>query len=289
MKAARAFHVAGVTATSNVLAGRLYGVPVKGTMAHSYVQAHESELDAFRAFTALYPETILLVDTYDTLEGVRKVVALADELGDDFHVRGIRLDSGDLAELAFRAREILDAAGLDHVEIFASGGLDEFVIADLVQQGAPITGFGVGTHMGVARDAPALDMAYKLTAYGGTGRLKLSSGKRILPGRKQVFRVADGDADVRDVIARAGEEAEGRPLLEPVMANGRRLPAGRRSLDDARRHAGEQLARLPAHVRAIRPAEPPFSVGVSDALRQYQDEVADAVAWDGALPQGRPA
>jgi nicotinate phosphoribosyltransferase len=187
LKAARAFHIAGVDATSNVLAGKLYGMPVAGTMAHSFIQAHDSELAAFRDFAAIYPETTLLVDTYDTLDGVRNVVRLAEEIGSDFRVRGIRLDSGDLGELARASRRILDE-GLDRVEIFASGGLDEHEVERLVESGAPIDGFGVGTRMGVSSDAPSLDMAYKLTEYAGRVRLKLAPGKRILPGRKQVFR-----------------------------------------------------------------------------------------------------
>ncbi|HEX2163903.1 MAG TPA: nicotinate phosphoribosyltransferase, partial [Thermoanaerobaculia bacterium] len=192
MKAARAFHVAGVAGTSNVLAGAVYGMPVSGTMAHSWVQAHDDELAAFRAFAALYPETVLLVDTYDTLAGVEKVAVLARELGDGFRVRAVRLDSGDLAELAKRSREILDAAGLERVEIFASGGLDEDSVAALVAAGAPIDGFGVGTRMGVSQDAPTLDAVYKLTSYAGRGRMKVSPGKETLPGRKQVFRVEEG-------------------------------------------------------------------------------------------------
>jgi nicotinate phosphoribosyltransferase len=182
MKGARAYWVAGLAATSNVLAGRVYGVPIAGTMAHSFVQAHEDELTAFRAFARLYPDTVLLVDTYDTLLGIDRVIELARELGDAFRVRAVRLDSGDLAALAVEARRRLDAAGLHRVEVFASGGLDEHRIAELVARGAPIDGFGVGTRMGVSEDAPALDMAYKLTAYAGEGRLKLSPGKRILPG-----------------------------------------------------------------------------------------------------------
>lgn len=278
IKAARAFHVAGVTATSNVLAGHLYGVPVTGTMAHSYVQAHEREVDAFRAFAALYPDTILLVDTYDTLDGIRKVVDLARELGEDFRVRGVRLDSGDLAALAAAARDILDQGGLEGVQIFASGGLDEHEIARMVAQDVPIAGFGVGTRMAVSRDAPALDMAYKLTSYAGAGRLKLSTGKKILPGRKQVFRLERGGEAVRDVIARHDEELPGRPLLEPVMRGGRRLVAGRRSLEEARRYAREQIAALPPRLRALEPARPPYRVDVSDALQAYQDEVSEAVA-----------
>jgi nicotinate phosphoribosyltransferase len=286
LKGARAYHVAGLAGTSNVLAGRVYGVPITGTMAHSYVQAHDGELDAFRAFTRLYPETVLLVDTYDTLDGVRNVVRLARELGDEFRVRAIRLDSGDLAELAFRSREILDEAGLERVEIFASGGLDEHSIAELVARGAPIDGFGVGTSMGVSKDAPALDIAYKLTAYAGKGRLKLSPGKKILPGRKQVFRIEEGEGEgrraVRDVIARADEEAPpgGRPLLVHVMAGGRRLPTGRVSLDEARERARDETARLPERLRTLEPPDEPYPVEVSAGLRAFQEEVAGRVEGD---------
>jgi nicotinate phosphoribosyltransferase len=277
LKAARAFHIAGIDGTSNVLAGQVYGVPVTGTMAHSYIQAHDDELEAFRAFAELYPETVLLVDTYDTLEGVRKVVRLAGELGEDFAVRALRLDSGDLGQLAKATRKILDQAGLSQVEILASGGLDEYEIRRLLGSGAPIDGFGVGTHMGVARDAPALDMAYKLTEYGGRGRLKLSSGKKILPGPKQVWReIRDGVA-IRDRITTADEEAPGRPLLEPVMENGTRLPEAHRSLDEARRHARDSVALLPVEIQGIDAAEP-FPVEVSDALQSRQNRVEEVVA-----------
>ncbi|NIU35139.1 MAG: nicotinate phosphoribosyltransferase, partial [Gemmatimonadetes bacterium] len=282
LKAARAFHVAGLAATSNVLAGHVYGVPVTGTMAHSYIQAHDDEMEAFRAFAELYPETILLVDTYDTLEGVRRVVELARELGDEFRIRGVRLDSGDLGELAKQSRKILDEAGLRDVEIFASGGLDEDEIRRLVRAGAPIDGFGVGTGMGVSNDAPALDIAYKLTHYAGKGRLKLSPGKKILPGRKQIFRIEEGGRAVRDVIGRADEELPGRPLLRKVMEGGERLPEARESLDAARERAREERARLPEELRALEPADPPYPVQVSEELRDYQTEVARRMASDQA-------
>jgi nicotinate phosphoribosyltransferase len=278
LKAARAFHIAGVAATSNVLAGKQYGVPVAGTMAHSYVQAHDDEAAAFRAFARLYPTTVLLVDTYDTLEGVAKVVDLAKELGDRFSVRAVRLDSGDLAELARQSRKRLDDAGLERVEIFASGGLDEDEIATLLDHGAPIDGFGVGTSMGVSRDAPDLDIAYKLCEYAGKGRLKLSAGKPVLPGRKQVFRVCEGEHAIRDVITTADDDQPGRPLLMPVMRGGRRLEAAAVDLDSAREHARGEIARLPDRVRAIAPADPPYPVEVSAALSQYQERVRKIVA-----------
>ncbi len=273
LKGARAFHVAGVDATSDVLAGRVYGIPVAGTMAHSYVQAHDDERAAFRAFTALYPDTILLVDTYDTIEGIRHVVALAAELGDEFRVRGVRLDSGDLDSLSRRARELLDAAGLRQVEVFASGSLDEHRIAELVRAGAPIAAFGVGTLMGVSRDAPYLDLAYKLTDYAGQGRLKTSTGKETLPGRKQVFRVEEDGRALRDVIARSDEAGPGRPLLRPVMKGGRRIDPQPEPLSRIRARAAGELARLPERLRALEPADPPYPVEISAELRAHRDAV----------------
>ncbi|MFN2420600.1 MAG: nicotinate phosphoribosyltransferase [Gemmatimonadota bacterium] len=278
MKAARAFHVAGVASTSNVLAGAVYGMPIAGTMAHSYVQAFDEEIDSFRAFARLYPETILLVDTYDTIEGVEKVVELARELGGDFRVSGVRIDSGDLIELTFRAREILDRAGLDRVGIFLSGGLDEHKVARIVGAGTPVVGFGVGTRMGVAPDAPALDIAYKLVEYGGEGRLKLSPGKPILPGRKQVFRLEEKGGAVRDLLARHDEEHDGEPLLIRVMKGGERSEAGREALDQARVRAKREIGRLPERVRAIEPADPAYTIEISQALRASQRAVARQVA-----------
>jgi len=277
LKAARAFYIGGVTATSNVLAGKRYGIPVAGTMAHSYVQAHEDEAAAFRTFARLYPQTILLVDTYDTLDGVRKVIALAETLGSDFQVRAVRLDSGDLAWLARETRRLLDDAGLQGVEIFASGGLDEDVISALLSSGAPIDGFGVGTHMGVSSDAPDLDIAYKLCEYADEGRLKLSSGKLVLPGRKQVFRVLkDGQAE-RDIITRDGERCDGHALLEPVMHHGKRISA-MQPLTQVREHARTQIRQLPARVRANTPATPPYPVTVSPELLRFQQHVREKVA-----------
>jgi nicotinate phosphoribosyltransferase len=273
LKSARAFWIAGVASTSNVLAGKLYGVPVAGTMAHSYIQAHENERAAFRAFAQVFPETVLLVDTYDTLAGVQKVIDLAKTLGEDFKVKAVRLDSGDLLTLSKEARRMLDEAGLGNVEIFASGGLSEDVITTLLSANAPIDGFGVGTSMGVSSDAPDLDIAYKLSEYAGKGRLKLSTGKPILPGRKQVFRIEKDGQDVRDVIACADEDPVGRPLLVPMMRNGKRLPEGTVDLTTARQYAQEQIARLPERVRAITPADPPYPVEVSQTLADLQQRI----------------
>ena len=272
MKAARASFIAGVDATSNVLAATVYGIPASGTMAHSYVQAHESELEAFREFAAVYPDTVLLVDTYDTFEGVRNVIRLARELGPAFRVRALRLDSGDLFALSVEARRMLDEAGLGQVGLFASGGLDEDIIGDLVARGAPIGGFGVGTAMGVSSDAPSLDAAYKLVQYDSKGRMKLSAGKATVPGRKQVFRMDDG----RDVVAMSGEDLGGRPLLQPVMRGGRRTRSI--SLDEARAHAREERSRLPARLLAPPRATEPYRVELSAALEAERNRLRQSLS-----------
>ncbi len=277
VKAARAFHVAGVEGTSNVLAGALYGIPLRGTMAHSYVQAHESEIVAFRDFARLYPGTILLVDTYDTLGGVKKVIELAVDPESDVSVGGIRLDSGDLGRLALESRALLDEAGLTEVRIFASGGLDEHEIRALLAAGAPIDAFGVGTRMGVSRDVPALDIAYKLTSYAGRGRLKLSPGKGILPGRKQVFRVEEEGRAVRDILALADEAGPGRPLIRQVMKDGARTAGGKEPLAEARARARREIDRLPERLRALAPAESAYPVWVSDELEAYRRSIAEHV------------
>ncbi len=266
MKAARSFYIAGVHSTSNVLAGLVYGIPVAGTMAHSYVQAHATEIEAFRAFAELYGETVLLVDTYDTLKAVGRVVALAREMGERFRVSALRLDSGDLGSLSKAARKILDEAALQRVSLFASSSLDEYAIANLVAEGAAITGFGVGTHMGVSEDAPFLDMAYKLVEYAGAGCTKLSPKKPILPGRKQMFRRSEHGEAVGDVIARHDERLEGRPLLVQMMKGGRRTAAGIETLSAGRERARREIAALPARLRALEPAEPAYPVAVSPAL-----------------------
>lgn len=274
MKAMRAFYIAGVDATSNVLAGQVYGFPVSGTMAHSYIEAHDDESMAYRAFAKVYPDTVLLVDTYDTLDGVHKVVQLAREQGDAFQVRAVRLDSGNVTELAKRARQILDDAGLGQIGIFVSGSLDEHRIARMIAEGAPVNGFGVGTRMGVSNDAPYLDSAYKLVEYAGRARMKLSTGKSTLPRRKQVFRRHDGDRAQHDVIALQDEQLEGTPLLKKVMEHGRRLPAGQVDLGEARERARQGIASLPQHLRALQKAEPGYRVEISDALRRERDRLA---------------
>jgi nicotinate phosphoribosyltransferase len=270
IKGARASYIGGVVSTSLAAAGKTYGIPVAGTMAHSFVEACASETQAFGAFSGVFPETVLLVDTYDTLEGVKKVIELARDRKTNFKVRGVRLDSGDLDALSRETRRLLDEAGLNSVKIIASGGLDEAGIDKLTARDAPIDIFGVGAEMAVSSDAPALDIAYKLTEYAGLGRMKLSSGKRSLPGRKQVFRLFQDGVQAGDVIARRDERLAGAPLLRPVMLAGKRVATETFELSEIRAHAEEMLSRLPESLRRLPPSEPRYPVAISDRLSEYE-------------------
>jgi nicotinate phosphoribosyltransferase len=270
MRLARCAWIAGFDATSNVAAGRDYGIPVAGTMAHSYVQSFPDEVEAFRAFARAYPDrTILLVDTYDTPEGVRRAAAVGLELARGGHrLAGVRLDSGDLLALSREARAILDGAGLD-AEIYASSNLDEDELDALLAAGAPIDGFGVGSRLAVSSKAPYLDMVYKLVDLDGHPSRKLSSGKVTLPGCKQVWRLRDADgAFAGDVLALADEEPppDAEPLLRDAIAAGTERSG--EPLDAVRARALEQRTSLPAAHRAL-DAEP-YPVRLSaglDALR----------------------
>ncbi|OBH27564.1 nicotinate phosphoribosyltransferase [Mycobacterium sp. E342] len=275
LKVARAGYLAGLAGTSNLLAAREYGIPAVGTMAHSFVQAFDNERDAFAAFARIYPGTTLLVDTYDTLRGVDRVIELAKAKA-DLNIAAVRLDSGDLGALSKAARAKLDAAGLDGVEIFASSGLDEHRIAALVKDGCPIDAFAVGTKLVVAQDAPALDMAYKLVEYDGTGRTKFSSNKVIYPGRKQVVRRLDRGMFAGDTIGRPDEQLDGEPLLVPVMKNGRRLPSGDADLPTSRNWARQQVDRLPPRLRAVEADGWCYPVDVSPGVTRELEKLRRA-------------
>ena len=264
VKVARAAYLVGAVGTSNLLAARRYRIPAFGTMAHSFVQTFDDERQAFEVFNQMYPGTTLLVDTYDTLRGVQRVIEMAERLGGAFQVHALRLDSGDLAQLAHAARGALDAAGLHQVQLFASSSLDEYRIAALLESESPIDAFGVGTRLAIAEDVPSLDVAYKLVEYAGIGRTKLSSDKLILPGRKQVYRSFEGGVMVGDVIAAWGERMPGEPLLVPVMRGGRRLP-GHDRLELARQYAQSQLAALPSSYRSLEPGGQ-YPVSVSSRI-----------------------
>jgi nicotinate phosphoribosyltransferase len=245
----------------------MFGIPIYGTMAHSFVQAHDDESEAFENFSRSRPENlILLIDTYDTEAAARKVVALAPRLRKDgIRVRGVRLDSGDLAALSKKVRRILDDGGLPDVTIFASGGLDEDSLRSLGTAGAPIDGFGIGTSLTTSADAPALDCAYKLQEYAGVARRKRSEGKATWPGRKQVWRRFGADGKLAgDVLSLETDVQPGETLIRPVMRAGRRLePAP--PLSQLRTHAASELDRLPDALRNLSPAGP-YPVRVADPL-----------------------
>jgi nicotinate phosphoribosyltransferase len=279
---ARACWIAGFDGTSNVLAGRLFGIPVSGTMAHSFVQCHERERLALERFLDSFPESVLLVDTYDTLRGVDTVIGIARSQGDRFRARGLRLDSGDLGELAREARQRLDQAGLQRLQIVASGNLDEWRVRELVRQEAPIDGFGIGTRLGTSEDAPNLDLVYKIAQIGGRPLLKLSPDKATLPGLKQVWRQSDdGGLPVRDVVGIADEPQTGTPLLVEVMRGGQRLDAGRETLDAVRARAACGLACLPSSIRSLETARQRYPVLVSEALQASRARIADELLTGG--------
>jgi len=264
---ARASYLAGFDGTATVLAGMRWDIPLYGTMAHSFIQAETDELTAFEHFARSHPQAnTLLIDTYDTEAAARSIVPLARKLAaDGIHIRAVRLDSGDLSVHARRVREILDAGGCSSIEIFASGGLDEYSIAELVASAAPINGFGVGTRMNTSADQPYLECVYKLQEYGGIARRKRSEGKATWPGRKQVWRRYGTDGRMAEDTLTLEQDAQpGEALLKPVMSAGRRL-APSPPLAAVRAFAAEELHRLPEALRALTP-ESAYPVSVAPAL-----------------------
>lgn len=276
LKAARAAYIAGCAGTSNVLAGMEYGIPVYGTMAHSYIMSFPDELSAFRAFAKDFPNNaFLLIDTYDTVQGARHAITVAGELAaGGRQLRGVRIDSGDLAALSMQVRALLDGSGLTDVQILLSGELDEDKIERLVSSGASADAFGVGTEMGTSGDAPSLGGVYKLVEDNQGPKVKLSTGKATLPGQKQVWRIAADDG-LRDVLALVEEPAPpgGEPLLMKVMEHGRTTTGVR--LEDTRARALSRLRALPAAWRHLHAAPLP-PVTLSDELQRLQREMYDA-------------
>ncbi|RPH65689.1 MAG: nicotinate phosphoribosyltransferase [Burkholderiales bacterium] len=278
--AARSAWLAGFSGTATAEAGRQFGIPVFGTMAHSFVQAHPSERDAFEAFARARPQRpVMLVDTYDTEAAVARVIDLYPVLAaEGIRIGGVRLDSGDLGAHAKAVRAMLDDAGLANVTIFASGNLDEQRVARLLADGAPIDGFGIGTALDTSSDAPTLDAVYKLQSYAGIARRKRSEGKATWPGIKQVWRRYDGQGRLAgDRVGLADEASDDEPLLQPCMRAGRRLPTTP-TLDEARAHCAAQLARLPDALRGLEPCTARYPVEISAALRALAREVDAATA-----------
>jgi nicotinate phosphoribosyltransferase len=268
MKTARAAYVGGASGTSLVLAGKAFGLPLSGTMAHSYVMRFDNEADAFLAYARDFPgRAIFLIDTYDTVKAAHTVVEVAQKLEPELRPRAVRLDSGDIAALAPAVRRILDDGGLADVQVFASGDLDEYRIAELLASGAPIDAFGVGTQLGTSGDASHLGVVYKLVEDPSGPKVKLSPDKVTLPARKQVFRRAAEDGVLEcDVLALEGEPvANARPVLQPVMRDGNRI-GERESLDTLRERRSEAVGALPARLRALDPEGPPYGVQISPGL-----------------------
>jgi nicotinate phosphoribosyltransferase len=280
MAAARGAWICGAVGTSLVAAGRRFGIPLSGTMAHSFVMSYDDERDAFRAYARTFPRAaVLLIDTYDTVEGARRAAEVAHEVAaDGIAIDGVRLDSGDLGALAHEVRRVLDDAGLPGIRILASGDLDEHRVAALIAGGAPIDAFGVGTQLGTSGDAPSLGAVYKLVEDADGPKMKLASGKVTLPGRKQVWRLDD-----HDVLSLHDEQVPGgRPLLTRVMVGGRRTEV--ETLDRIRARAMATIARLPPALRSLEPAPGPvWSVEVAPALHRLAARVQAGL---GSAPAG---
>jgi nicotinate phosphoribosyltransferase len=280
MKAARCSYIAGCNGTSNVLAGMIYGIPIFGTMAHSYIMFFDKEIDSFQAFGKTFPETsTFLIDTYDDLKGAQNAAAVAKRMEKEGHrLRSVRLDSGDLLVLSKKVREILDRNGLDYVKIFASGDLDEYEIDRLVKHRAKIDAFGVGTRMSTSYDRPYVDVVYKLSGKVEGGvfvpAMKLSKGKLTLPGKKQIFRQRDKIGKyARDIIGLENQEVDGERLLTKVMENGRiayNLP----KLDEIRNVALRNLAELPERYKKLR-AAPKYPVMLSPRLEEITEKLSE--------------
>jgi len=272
---ARASYIAGFAGAANVLAGERYGIPIVGTMAHSYVQVHDDETQAFENFARARPEgVILLIDTYDTEQGARKVVELAPRLkADGITIRGVRIDSGDLITNAHKVRRILDEGGLREVIILVSGGINEDILQGMMKARTPIDGFGIGVNLAASLDVPALDCAYKLQSYAGRPKRKLSEGKATWPGAKQVWRTYDADGRMRgDILSLETDRQPGEPLIVPVMRAGK-LIASLPALAQIREHAARDLKRLAGPLARLESGFE-YTVQMADALRALAEQIS---------------
>lgn len=275
--AARAAFISGFAGTATVIAERLYGIPIFGTMAHSYIEAYGSEEEAFVAFGRANPNNVtLLIDTYDTLKGARAAVNAARRLSKEgVQTSAVRLDSGDFLALSKEVRAILDQNGLPEIRILVSGNVDEIMIRKLLADGAPIDAFGVGTKLDTSEDAPYMECAYKLMEYDGKPRLKKSSGKATLPGRKQVLRRLQDGIMVGDLVAEEGDLQEGAPLIEKVMDQGRRLSPPSNPVEIAA-YTKSQLQSLPEYLCKLR-ATPSYPVEIAPSLLRLQETAEQAI------------
>ncbi len=273
MKGARAAYLAGAVGTSNVLAGKEYGIPIVGTQAHSFVMSFPSELESFRAYAKVFPNnSTLLIDTYDTLQGARNAAIVGKELEKQGKtLKAVRLDSGDLAGLSIQVRDILDQAGLHYSEILASNDLNEYKISELIYNGSRINGYGVGTELITAKPVAAISGVYKLAEDGGGPKIKLSSEKKSYPGKKQVYRVFSPEGDYEhDILGLEGEAVDGTPLLEKIVSGGRRI-VPRRTLGEIREYCLSQVSRMPERTRRVY-VERPYELRISPGLETLVNE-----------------
>lgn len=276
MKGARAAYIGGAIGTSNVKAGKELGIKILGTQAHSFVMSFPTELEAFRAYVKTFPnKATLLIDTYDTLQGARNAAIVAKELekqGD--RLSAVRLDSGDLCDLSKKVRDILDKEGLHYVNIVASNDLNEYKIEELRKNGAKITGFGVGTEMITAKPVAAVPGVYKLVEDNDGAKIKLSHEKKTYPGKKQVYRITGADGKFsHDVLGLDFEPIDGTPLLEKVVKQGKRVTA-RRSLEEIRQYALDNVSRLPEHLKGVK-VKQQYEMRISDGLSRLIDDLTD--------------
>ena len=281
--AARANYIAGFDGTATVQAEQDFGIPIFGTMAHSFIQAYETESRAFEDFAHSHPDNVvLLIDTYDTRRGAEKVVRLARSLKNEgITVKAVRLDSGDLVELAKSVRRILDDGDCDDIAIFASGDLDEYRLAELLDGGCPIDAFGIGTRLNISQDSPSLDCVYKLQEYAGLARRKRSEGKTTWPGSKQLYRRrADNGSFDGDFVTLASDvHSDGEALIAPIMRAGRRIEPAE-GLERIRQRSSEQLASLPKHLTALAVSPRRYTVKMSPALKELAEQVDRHFAGD---------
>ena len=276
IKSARAAYICGIESTSNVLSNYEYGIPLSGTCAHSFIEAHSSESEAFENIFKLYSHASLLVDTYNSIEGVKRAINIAKR-NNYSELFAIRLDSGNICNLAFCARKILNESGFEKTKIIASNSLDEYSISELREKDTPIDIFGVGTKMVVSADQPYLDIVYKLVDYANEGRMKISPDKSNLPGKKQIYRQYVDKKIYIDVISLREEILEGVPLLKQVMDNGKRLVENLPSLRDVRKYCIEMQGTLPTEYYNLLTTERRHQIKLSKKLELYNQEISNKI------------
>ena len=281
--AARANYIVGFDGTATVQAEKNFGIPAFGTMAHSYIQSHQSESQAFENYANSHPDdVVLLIDTYDTKRGAEKVVRLAKSLRKKgITIKAVRLDSGDLLDLSASVRCILDDGDCCDIRLFASGGLDEYAIAELIESNCPIDAFGIGTRLNISQDSPSLDCVYKLQEYAGQARRKKSEGKTTWPGCKQVYRrrANNGSFDGDLVTLASDVRGEGEALIVPVMRKGKRIKPAE-TLECIRERSSDQLTSLPKYLTALAVSAKRYPVEMSQGLKDLAEQVDKHFACD---------